>query len=85
MKIPSLRGYHLDSGLFRVIWKRSLIQGLSREKTGMTFNEVVSNEKRRSPIQDCSRPVFISPSERCPDVQMDLFSPITLMPFANEA
>ncbi|NLV45245.1 MAG: hypothetical protein GXY07_12180 [Candidatus Hydrogenedentes bacterium] len=83
MKTPFSRGYNLDSGLFRVIWKRSLMQGLGREKTGMTTGEVVLNEKRSSLMQTCSRTFFISPDRCRPDIQMDLFPIITLMPFAN--
>jgi hypothetical protein len=84
MKIPFSRGYNLDSGLFRAIWKRSLIQDLGREKTGMTFGEGFSNGKRSSLMQTCSRTFFALPYRCRPDIQMDLFSPTILMPSTNE-
>ena len=35
---------NLDSGLFRVIGQRTLPAVMSREKTGMTFVEIIGNE-----------------------------------------
>jgi hypothetical protein len=44
----------------------------------MTFGEVVPNEKQSSLMRACSSPFFISSYQYYPDIQMDLFSSITL-------